>query len=368
MGKIQGAILTYLLHFRSYYTIWGDVVSDSNAPTPKPQALRKRLVTCLALALFAVSCGSSSSTEVLGESVEADSALSQVRFGGQFYPGDFVLKGDPSLWGESDVQHTLFSSGTENNQALISGDIDINVGSDSKSASLFAAIPDDAVIIAIMQRGDRYSTIVNEAGGYTDWASLKGETVATRLGSGAEQVLQRYFAETDGLAWDDFEWVNLKIEEMVPALQNGSIEAFTAWEPTPAIAEAQGVGVAMRSYGDVALVPVAMHTTIDYATNNREEIIQFLEAHIKKVDLIESDPNQAAQLAADAASAQGSDVGADAFLRIFERVDFSLAIDDEALASIDDTVAFLFASGSIDSVPSIRHDSSFLEEAIQRAN
>jgi len=317
------------------------------------------------MALVSLSCGSDSD-EVL--SAGADGApLSEITFGGQYYPGDFVLKGDPGLWGESNVEHILFSSGTENNQALIAGDIDINVGSDSKSASLFDAIPDQAVIIAIMQRGDRYSTIVQSGGGYDNWESLKGQTVATRLGSGAEQVLRRYFDETDGLSWDDFEWVNLKVEEMAPALENGSIVAFTAWEPTPAIAEAQSIGDVMRSYGDVAQVPVAMHTTLEYAESHRAEIVQFLAAHVNKVKLIESDPDKAAELAAKAATAQGAEVDAAAFRAIFDRVDFSLSIDDDALASIDNTVAFLYDQGKINTQPTIRSDASFLEEAIKLA-
>lgn len=321
------------------------------------------------LALFATSCGSDGTDEALtttSSSLEG-ADLSTITFGGQYYPGDFVLKGDPGLWGDSPVEHILFSSGTENNQALIAGDIDINVGSDSKSASLFDAIPDQAVILAIMQRGDRYSTIVQSGGGYTDWESLKGETVATRLGSGAEQVLRRYFEDTDGLAWDDFEWVNLKVEEMAAALESGSIVAFTAWEPTPAIAEAQGIGDVMRSYGDVAQVPVAMHTTLDYAENHRAEIVQFLAAHIAKVKLIESDPDKAAELAAEAAGAQGAEVDAAAFKAIFERVDFSLTIDDSALASIDDTVNFLYDQGKLNTKPEIRSDPSFLDEAMAMA-
>jgi ABC-type nitrate/sulfonate/bicarbonate transport system substrate-binding protein len=137
----------------------------------------------------------------------------QIRYGGQYYPGEFVLKGSPEIWENNDVvvEHILFSSGTENNQALISGEIDVNVGSDSKTVSLFGAIPDDAVIIAAIQRGDRYSTIVRADSTYQSWEDLKGKTVGTRLGTGAEQVLLRYFDQTEGLSWDDFEWVNINI-------------------------------------------------------------------------------------------------------------------------------------------------------------
>jgi len=291
--------------------------------------------------------------------------LERITYGGQYYPGEFLLKGHPEFWEtyNVDVEHILFSSGTENNQALISGEIDINVGSDSKTVVLFNSIPDRALIIATIQRGDRYSTIVRADSPYQSWYDLKGKTVGTRLGTGAEQVLLRYFDQTQDLSWVDFEWVNVKVEDMTSALEGGSIEAFTAWEPTPAIAESQGVGRVLHSYGDIALVPVSVQTTVEFAEKHRQEIVNFLAAHLDKVEMIRTDPDRAAELAAKAASAQGSDVSADAFKRIFERVEFSLEIDTDTLASIEDTAAFLYEQDKIDSIPEFRWDKSFLEEA-----
>jgi ABC-type nitrate/sulfonate/bicarbonate transport system substrate-binding protein len=291
--------------------------------------------------------------------------LETVRYGGQYYPGEFLLKGAPEMWSTYglDVEHTLFSSGTENNLALIAGNIDVNVGSDSKTVALFSALPDDAVILATIQRGDRYSTIVRADSPYQSWHDLKGKTVGTRLGTGAEQVLLRYFESTEDLAWGDFNWVNLGVEDMIAALAAGSIEAFTAWEPTPAIAESQGIGRSIRSFGDIALVPVSIHTTLMYVETHREELVRFLAAHLDKVALIQGDPEEAARIAAEAATAQGSEVSADAFLRIFQRVDFSMTFDESVLASIQDTAQFLFDQGKIDAVPTFRWDGSLLEEA-----
>lgn len=285
-----------------------------------------------------------------------------LRYGGQYYPGEFLLKGKPDLWGDLQVEHILFSSGTENNQALIAGEIDVNVGSDSKTASLFAA-RDDVVIIATLQRGDRYSTIVPVDSDYQTWHDLKGQTVGTRLGTGAEQVLLRYFDSQPGLAWDDFDWVNVKVEDMASFLEAGKIQSFTAWEPTPAIAEARGVGKVLMSYGDVAIVPVSVHTTVGYAEGHEAELVAFLQAHLRKVELIQSNPEQAAELAAKAASETGVDVPADAFLTIFKRVDFSLEFDNVALMALQDTAGFLHAKGKIDKAPEFRWDGSFLEKA-----
>ncbi|MFW6041132.1 MAG: ABC transporter substrate-binding protein, partial [Thermoplasmatota archaeon] len=220
---------------------------------------------------------------------------SDIRYGGQYYPGEFLLKGNPELWETYDleVEHTLFSSGAENNKALISGDVDVNCGADSKTIALFNSIPDKAVIIGTVQRGDRYATVVREGSDYDSWEDLKGKTVATRFGTGAEGILRRYFEE-EGYDWeDDFDFVNMKIEDMINALDSGQIEAFTAWEPTPAIAEAQGVAEVMTTYSDTALVPASIHTTQEFAENNEDELIRFLAAQLDKAEMIKNNTEEA---------------------------------------------------------------------------
>jgi NitT/TauT family transport system substrate-binding protein len=296
--------------------------------------------------------------------VEARSKV-DVRYGAQYYPGEFVLKGYPQLWDKYDlkVEHILFSSGSENNQALISGKCDINVGSDSKTVALFKVIEDKALIIGTLQRGDRYATVVRVDAPYKSWHDLKGKTVGTRLGTGAEQVLRRFFDMNGDLAWQDFKWINIKLEDMTAALQGGSIEAFTVWAPTWAIAEAQGVGRVMRMYGDIALVPVSIHTTVGFAKEHRSEIVKFLAAHLDKVDIIRNSPDRAAELAAKAAGEKGYNVSGSAFLSVFKRIDFTLDITDGTIEAIKDTAQFLYDKKKISKIPALRYDKSFVEEA-----
>ena len=317
---------------------------------------KKKYIT---FAIVGVLIATSMLTGCIGKEKKVD-----IRYGGQYYPGEFLLEGK-NFWKkyDLDVQHILFSSGSENNQALISGEIDINCGSDSKTVALFNAIPDRALIIGTLQRGDRYATVVRADSNYHSWEDLKGKTVATRLGTGAEQVLRRYFEQNENLSWDDFKWVNLKIEDMISALKSGTIEAFTAWEPTPAIAEAQGVGRILRTYGDVALVPVCIHTTVEFAEKHREEIVKFLAAQMDKADLIRNNPKEAARLAAQAAAKYGYNVSADAFERVFKRINFSIDFDGKVLDAINDTARFLYEQGKIDKIPELRWDRSFIEEA-----
>lgn len=296
---------------------------------------------------------------------EPTKELTTLRYGGQLYPEEYLLMGDPQFWADYGlkVEHTLFSSATEGNQALISGAVDVNVASDSRTVALFGALPDQTLIIGVVQRGDRYSTIVRPDSPYQTWYDLKGKKVALRNGTGAEQVVRRYFEQVGDLKWEDFEWVNLKVEDSIAALSNNSIEAFTAWEPTPAIAEAQGAGRVMMSYGEVALTPVLLNTTVKYAESHRAELVHFLAAHLAKARMIKEDPQKAAEIAAQAASAQGATVSPDTFQRIFERVDFSLDLDDNVIAALQDTGQFLYTLGEIKEQPEFKWDVSYLEEA-----
>lgn len=320
--------------------------------------VNKRLLIMTALIATLVLAGCTTQPATNEEGLET------VRYGGQYYPGEFVLQGHDFFAQEGlEVKHTLFSSGTENNEALISGNIDVNVGSDSKSVALFNALGDEALIIGTVQRGNRYSTVVRQDSTYQDWEDLKGQTVGTRFGTGAEFVLRKYFDSQPDLSWDDYEWINIKTEDMMAALDNGQIEAFTVWAPTGEIAEAKGIGRSIKMYGDVALTPVLIHTTKSYAADHREELVRFLAAHLKKAALIRGNPDKAAGMAAQAAEDRGIGVSEDAFKLIFDRINFQVEFDQSVIDELPKTAAFLKDQGKIDKIPEFHYDQSYLEEA-----
>jgi ABC-type nitrate/sulfonate/bicarbonate transport system substrate-binding protein len=292
-----------------------------------------------------------------------------LNYGGQYYPDEILLKGY-DFFGESDVlvNHILFSSGTESNEALISGSIDVNVGSDSKTVALFSAMGEDALIIGTVQKGNRYSTMIKSGANYSDWSDLKGMTVGTRFGSGAEFVLRKYFDSREDLNWEDYNWVNLKVEDMIATLDNGQIEAFTVWAPTSEVAEAQGIATLLRNYGDVALTPVSLHTTRTYADKNRDKLVRFLAAHINKQNMIKNNPEQAADISAKIASELNMDMSAEAFEIIFDRIDFTVNCDPTLADELTSTAQFLYDQGQIKKIPEFYFDPTILEDAIKLVN
>lgn len=336
----------------------------------------KRLIAIVVVAIVAVA--SVASWWIIRESFPG----ADIRYGGQHYPGEFLLYGNPGFWEKYGltVEHKLFASGTENNEALVAGKIDINCGSDSKTIQIFNMIPDEALLIGTVQRGDRYTTVVGlDSEGnplYNSWDEIYEATVnaraqekdppkvSTREGTGAEGVLRKYFNQT-GYDFDrDFEWLFIhKLEDMIAALERGDIVAFTAWAPTPAIAEAQGAGVAMRSYGDVALVPASIHTTKSFAYTHRDLIVKFLAAHMDKAEMIVNNRTGAAQMAAVGASKMAIDVPAEAFETDFQRINFTIEFDYTIIEEIYATADFLYSIGKITKIPILDFDPTFVEAA-----
>lgn len=301
---------------------------------------------------------------ILTSVVIFSAAKFDIRYGGQYYPEEFLLKGYDffSEVGIS-VDHFIFSSGTENNLALISGNIDVSVASDSKSVALFNSMGDQVLIIGVAQRGDRYSTIVRADSKYESWYDLKGKKIGTRFGTGADFVLKKFFESVPGLSWDDFQWINISPEDMIATLASGQIDAFTVWAPTGDICVAQGIGRSIRSYGDIAMTPVLIHTSKKFADTNRNLLVRFIAAHLKKAELIKTNPQLAAEYAANAAKSMGISITSDAFLLIFERIDFSLDFDETIINELRSTAEFLYSEGSISKVPEFYYDTSFINEA-----
>ena len=288
-----------------------------------------------------------------------------IRYGGQYYAGEFLLYGlGPQFWHKYGiyVSHYIFPSAGPANDALIAGSIDINCGADTRTVTLFTAMPDQALIIGTVERGDRYSTVVSVNSTYQNWNDLKGKKIGIKLGTGGECVLRKYF-EQQGIKWEDYQWLNMEVTDMVAYLQQGKIDAFHAWEFTPSIAEAKGVGRVIRTYGDIALTPACIHTTKKFVEENREAVVRFLAAQMEKADLIKNDPNEAARIAREAAAQIGVDVPVDAFKKSFQRVNYQIEFNQTIIDAVVETAEFLKSQKKIENIPKIVWDDTLLEDA-----
>ncbi len=263
------------------------------------------------------------------------SAHQPLHYGGQIYPEELLLEG-MDVWSSHNlaVDHVIFKNPDDLVEAFRSGVVDIALFSDIQAARIFAEMSDKAVIIGVSERGDRMSTVVRADADIASWADLQGKKVALRSGSGVELALKRYFALHPELKWDAVEWIDLSTDEMPAALASGAVDAITALEPVPAMAQALGGMRVLASYGAVSPSPLVFVTTRDFAENHKNEIAAFLRGQQEKLDLIRSDPAQAARIASKEAQTYDLEIPASAFHIVFKRIDSSLGIDETAKSAL----------------------------------
>lgn len=289
-----------------------------------------------------------------------------LHYGGQLYADELLLQG-MDVWAAhgGEVEHVLYRDPNDLLVAFQSGVVDVALFSDIQAAQVFSQMGDDALIIAVAESGNRASTIVRREDGLTGWADLIGKKVALRSGSGAELALKRYFALDGALDWDAVEWFNLPVEDMPDALRAGTVDAFTATEPIPALAQAQGGMQVLHSYGDLCPAPLVLVTTRAYAQHHNDQLVAFLQGQLDKAALIRSNSALAARTASAQAAVYGLEVPPAAYHIVFKRVDFNPGMNERLLAALNSTAEQLVAAGALDEAPTFQVDNQYLQTAME---
>ncbi len=120
-----------------------------------------------------------------------------------------------------------FLKGNDVNHFLKKGDLDAGIGGDMPA---LRAVADGAVAVSLYQVGP-VSIISRDV---QEVVHLKGLRIGYALGSNAHFYLLNTLAK-HGLDAGDVALVQMEVTQMPGALAAGKIDAFAAWEPTPAI-------------------------------------------------------------------------------------------------------------------------------------
>jgi NitT/TauT family transport system substrate-binding protein len=134
-----------------------------------------------------------------------------------------------------EIRFYPFLKGHDVNAFIRSGDLDAGIGGDMPAISIATKM--DIVIASLAQFG--FTSIV--AGRQMRIDELKGKRIGFAYGSNAHYALLNVlsFAELDESQVD---LLSMEVSDMPEALTEGRVDAFAAWEPTPAIAVKQGPG------------------------------------------------------------------------------------------------------------------------------
>lgn len=278
-----------------------------------------------------------------------------IRVGVQSIPPDavFMAKDWLAPYGlKADVSE--FSSGGDMMQAFLAGKLDIADGGSGRLVTLAATNPDFFYIIGVRQAGgDRYGVLVPTASTARTIHDLKGRKVGTVGGSGSNSTF-RMFLDKNSLAEKDFQMVNMKVQDMQSALQQGLLDAAVAWEPQVALAETAGAGRRIISLKGVNESPNFYLVSRKFADANPDAVARFLAAAADESDLIRTNAAEAGRLAAGFMAKKGVQADPKAMALALSRIDVSPQIRPEMIAELVPVAESMLAANRIKNLPDFK--------------
>lgn len=142
----------------------------------------------------------------------------------------------------------IFKAGPEEMSAFAAGALDAGYVGIAPTITAYANKTADVRVVAQANK-EGSAVVVKKDAEITDAKGLRGKSIAIPGYSTVQDFLLRRTLEKESLAPDTLKIIILKPPEMIPALQQGQIDGFVAWEPFPAKALSQGVGKTLYRSG-----------------------------------------------------------------------------------------------------------------------
>lgn len=337
------------------------------------------LALALLLALLAAACGQSGTAGEAGGGATAGSGDATAAAGSEAAAGEETaapIEGDNSVTLGTgidatyaqifvavdagiledlrlDAQYQTFEAGGMSIEQAGAGTVDVGAAGELPGLAPFA----DGAPIRYVATGltTGRSGGVGAAPGITEPSDLAGKRVAILEGSTSE-LYQTLFFQKHGLE-GQAETVNVAPPEMIPALQSGQVQAMFVWEPwlTRLTETVDGASVPWR-YGDddVYTLHWGYWFNADFLEERREVAERTLQGLAAASDWIAENPDEAAQIVADATRSEVADIE-----RQMADLDYEVRLSEEDVAHYrDKIIPFANAEGLID----VDDPEAFIEE------
>jgi sulfonate transport system substrate-binding protein len=228
----------------------------------------------------------------------------QLRIGYQKIGLLLVLKGQHSLEQRFaaqgiDVSWVEFPSGPPLVEALNAGSIDIGYVGDTPPIFAQASGVNFVYVASVPNPGQSNGILVRDGAGIKTLADLRGKKIAVTKGSSAQNVLVQALAKA-GVAYADVQPIYLQPPDAGAALRNGSVDAWSIWDPFFALGEKYpGVHTLTDARG-VAPSNAFFIASRSFATQNPSIVSGFVDTAQKLDPWIAAHQADVAQVSADA--------------------------------------------------------------------
>lgn len=243
--------------------------------------------------------------------------------------------------GVKKVNYVEIPQGSLQINALLSKDVDILNALGASSVIIAASKGAPLKIISIYSRSPKAFRIYAVDESIKTASDLKGKTIAGAKGSNLHELLISYL-NTVGLKESDVNFVNMNLTEALVAGIGRKVDAVLLAGSASVVAEQNGLSLLTTGEGLMNGLIVSA-TTSEFYENNKELVENFKSAQKTVLDFIENNKSAAFKETADALSTTLENVESQ-----YPYYDFSPAITESDIASLQQTALFLHESGLID--------------------
>ncbi|HEY8584184.1 MAG TPA: ABC transporter substrate-binding protein [Capillimicrobium sp.] len=266
----------------------------------------------LALALAASACGSDDDTATASSG--GGGAPEKIVVAYQAIPnGDLVVKNQGWLeeaLPDTEIEWKLFDSGGTVIEAFAADSVDIGLaGSSPVSRAISTRVPVQVPWIHDVI-GDAEALVVRDD--IASFEDLKGKKIATPLASTAHYSLLAAIADA-GLAPTDVEIIDAEPDDIYAAWTRGDIDGAYVWNPNLARMEAEGGKVLITSTELAEQGKTTYDLGIvsdDFAEQYPDAVQAWVDQQARAVDLLNSEPDVAAESIAVELSISPEEAGA----------------------------------------------------------
>ena len=251
------------------------------------------------------------------------------------------------------LTHPEITSGATQTQAIAAGELQIASVLGGTSAILANANGADVVIVGAYARAPKSYAIMTTENGPKDIKSLKGKKVAGPKGTTLNQLLAAALA-SEGLSLDDIEYLNMDLPTARAALLSGQVDAATlAGGNATQVEQAGGFAIAD---GEGLINPTnVIGSSRAFAEANPELIAAYFDAHLKALDFMKTNEEEALQIAAED---QG--ISMEEARKQYALYDFDPVMTDADVANLEEDQAFMIEAGMLDASAKIDIKSSLI--------
>ena len=235
-----------------------------------------------------------------------------------------------------------FESGPPMNESLASGNSDFGVIGDVPTVSAIAAGQENEIVAIAAQAADSYAVLVAADSDIASAADLAGKKVATVVGSTGHNLTQKYLA-TAGLSIDDIELVNISAGDAATVLANHEVDAVAIWEPTVTRLVDNGTAKIIGEGSDSGLAGTNTIVARKAFTDENPLIVSIvLEQYARAAASIDELDDETW-----AAVAEDLSLEVDQVKSILPKYAFTVAIAQEDIDALNDTIALLVGIDAI---------------------